>query len=68
MKTRKHGHGMTHKQVVQFSNRLMYSGIQPNTEKEEWAYQYMEGWKDACKYFAHELRKVLRYCEELNEI
>lgn len=66
MKTNKHGHGMTHKQVVVFSNRLAYQAQHETSPYYTYAHGFDEGWSAACKYFAHELRKKLRECENEN--
>lgn len=63
MKTHKHGNGMTHEQVIKFSNRLAYNGYHSNSPDS-----FSRGWNEACKYFAHELRVQLRFYERINEL
>lgn len=65
MKTRKHGHGMTHKQVVTFSNKLAHQAQHEVSPYYTYSHGFDEGWAAACKYFAHQLRKKLRECEKL---
>ena len=67
MKTRKHGNGLSHKQVVNFSNRLAAQGITNQSPYNTYARGFDEGWKAACKYFAHELRKELREQEQVQD-
>lgn len=67
MKTRKHGKGMTHKQVVEFSNRLAACAQCEVSPYYTYGHGFDEGYAAACKYFAHQLREILRYCEWLNE-
>lgn len=58
MKTRKHGNGLTHADVVRFSNRLAALGYLLDADNA-----YERGYQDACKHFAHVLRAMLRDVE-----
>lgn len=63
MKTRKHGNGLNHHEVVRFSNRLAAQGIKKPSTHNTYAREFEDGWSAACKYFAHELRRELRIKE-----
>lgn len=65
MKSRKHGNGLSHRQVVAFSNRLAAQARPDDNVSyaNEGMEQYLKGWADACKYFSHELRLQLREVE-----
>lgn len=58
-----HGSGLSHADVVRFSNRLARqasSSLSPVTDLE---IGFERGWNAASQYFAHELRKKLREIE-----
>lgn len=66
MKTRKHGNGLSHKEVVRFSNRLArFSNLKSSRDSSSAFGDAFEcGWNAACKYFAHSLRVALRETEK----
>lgn len=70
MKTHKHGNGMSHADIVHFSNRLAASAsFDPSpSETTETEREFLRGWHECAKFFAHELRKELRFTEQLNQI
>lgn len=67
MKTKQHGKGLNHKQVVEFSNVLAYAGLRKNREEEQlsdFEEGFNRGWEACAKFFAHQLRKELRKEEQ----
>ena len=67
MKTRKHGNGLNHREVVNFSNRLAARAQNEISPYYTYSAGFDEGYSAACKYFAHKLRKLLRESEQYNE-